>query len=120
MKATWRRKGFFYLKTLRSHSIAKESQDRNLESGTEAEAMKEWCCPVYFHALFDLLSYTGQGYLSRGGTTHSKLGPSISIIIQKNTPQIFPVGQAYEGIFLIKIPFLQICVKLTKTNQHTF
>lgn len=59
-----------------------------------------WFAP---HSLLSLLSYTVLDQLPRGA-------PSTSVINQDNTlvthwPHTGPTGQAYGGIFSIKIPF---------------
>lgn len=75
------RKGLFQLITLKSHSITKGSQDRNVESGTEAEATEELmaCSACHF--------YTTRDHLPQGGITHAGWAlPQQSLI--KKTPHI--------------------------------
>lgn len=69
-----------------SQLIMKRSQgrnsSRNLESGTEVDAMEEHCllgCSAWHYQP----AYTTPDHLSRGGTTYSMLGPPTSIINQK-------------------------------------
>ena len=56
---------------------------RDIRAETEAETKEEW---LALQGLLRLLSYT-QDHLLRSGTTHSELGPPISIINQENVPQ---------------------------------
>lgn len=41
---------------------------------------------LVFHGFLNLFSYTIQGHLPRGGTAHSELNPSTSVINQDNAP----------------------------------
>jgi hypothetical protein len=65
-------------------SIRKGSQGRNLQAGTEAEAMEECCLPSM--VLLSLLSYRAQDYQSKGATTLSELSPPHQSLIKKTAP----------------------------------
>ena len=58
----------------------KFTQGRNLEAGTEAEAM-EVCCLLA--SLPGLLSYRTQNHQPRDSTTHNALGPPHQLLIKK-------------------------------------
>jgi hypothetical protein len=78
----------------RQQSISEGSQDRNLESGAEAEAMEGCyllaCSPWLPQPNF----YTIQGHLPMGSTSHNWLGPPRSIFKQENTPTDLPTDQS--------------------------
>jgi hypothetical protein len=62
-------------------------QNRNMETGTEAETMEEHyllACPLCL-AQFDFLYPT---YLTMDGTTHNELGPPPPIINQENAHRL--------------------------------
>lgn len=63
------------------------NQGGNLEAGTGAEAMEEYCLLACSCGLFSLHSYSSQNYLTKGGKTYSELGPATSIINQDNAPK---------------------------------
>ena len=88
-KSTLGRKRFTSAYIFRLHSITEGSQDRNLEEGTDAEAMKDhWllaCSSWLAQAAFLELGLPAQG----GGTIHRELeGPHQSSV--KKIPD--PVG----------------------------
>jgi hypothetical protein len=68
IKTTWGGESLSPLATLRSHSITEGSQDRNMESGTDTEAMEEchflgllfMVCSVCFPIL-PKITYPGMG-----------------------------------------------------------
>ena len=55
------------------------TQGKNLEAGTEAEAMEACCLQLAPHGLLSLLSYTTQDSQPRSGTVQSKLGPPTAV-----------------------------------------
>jgi hypothetical protein len=64
------------------------TQPRNLEAGTEAEAMEELAYWLASHVLLSLLYYTTlDQHLTLFGTTHSGLDPPTLIINQDNDLQ---------------------------------
>lgn len=79
------------LNITRSQSTTEGNQDRNLESGTEAEATNEPCLLAPSPRLAQLVyvfvfSCTAQNHLPRDGTAHCVLGPPTSIVYQENAP----------------------------------
>ena len=86
------RKGFIRLTLPHSSSSLKGSeqefrQDRDLEVGTDAEAMRGtafWLAP---YGLLSLLSYRTQDHMPRDGTIHSVLYSPPSITKYENTVQ---------------------------------
>lgn len=65
----------------------KESRDRNLKAGTEAEIMQEYCLLVCSSCKLSPLFYIIQDHQPRGGPAHSRRNPLSSIIDQENVPQ---------------------------------
>lgn len=66
------------------------TQGRNLETGTEAEAM-EWCCSLAcFRLLLRNLSYISRNYLPSDGSSHSEMGLPTSISNQEISLQTWP------------------------------
>lgn len=83
--------------------------------------MKPWRSTVYWFASHSFLSLLSENPepLSRGGTTHSGLGPATSIILQEDAPQACLWAHQKEG--LSQSPFLdnwnlcRVDQKLTST-----
>ena len=71
------------------------------------------------HGLLNLLSYTAQDHLPRGGTAYSGLRPQTTIINQENAPTDLSTGQSDGGIFtvLVPSPYLSLACR-TQTRQH--
>ena len=70
----------------------KGSQGRNLEAGTEVEAMRIHAYGLVIHGLLSLLFYSTQEYQPRVGITFSDLGPPTSIINYEDAPHAFLTG----------------------------
>lgn len=59
------------------------------------------------------LPYTAQAYLPRDGTTHSGLGPSISIFNQETTSKTCPQANLMESTPKLRLPKIMLgCVRL--------
>lgn len=103
------------------HFIIEESQGRNLEAGSDAEAMEEYCLQACSSWLAQPSSYRTKDHQPRDGTTHRGLGPPIFIINKKMCTHLRR-GQSDRGCFSVEAPSSQMtlaCVKLTK-SQTTF
>ena len=103
--------------------VGTRTQRRNLEAGTEAEAMEECCllacssCPVQFV----FLCTPGQDHLPRGDTCSQW---AEAFHINHNWiryPPGLPTGQPNRSIFSAEVPSSQMTlawVKLIKTSLH--
>jgi hypothetical protein len=76
----------------------KGSQGRNLEAGTEAEAMKELCLLACSSKLAQLSFFYNPRPMD--DITHSELGPSPSIINEEKAP----TGQSDRGNSSTRFP----------------
>jgi hypothetical protein len=85
-------------------------QGRNLEAGTDAEAMEGWCSLACSPWIAQLAFLKNPGI----GPSHNGLGPPPSIT--KKMPYLFAYRLTYGGIFLPEVPSSQMaiaCVTLT-------
>lgn len=68
-----------------SHSIRERHQGRNLDAGTEAEAIEgHWYSLASSKLMFSYLSSAAQAHLPRAGTAHSAQGPPVSTDSEDN------------------------------------
>lgn len=72
------------------------SQGRSLEIGSEPEAVEEWCLLTCAPWLVQLAFSNSVGLPAQGGTTPSRMGPSIPVI-SKKMPHSLPTGQLDRG-----------------------
>lgn len=85
LKSTWGRKGFVWP----IHLVTINHWGQSGQELKQEPRQEPWDNTTYwlaFHCLPSLLSYPPQDHLPRDGTIRSKLGPSVSIINQENTP----------------------------------
>ena len=68
------------------------TQGSILEAGTEVEAMEMCCLLDCAHGLLSLLSYGTQDHQPSGTTTHSDMGPPISIFSHGKCTLDFSTG----------------------------
>lgn len=118
---TWRGKRLFHLKAYSPLWIYVwvGTQDRNLESGTEAETLEEpWQWLAWF-GLLNLFYPITRDNLTRGGTAHGGWGSSPSIMNCENVPTDLTSDQSLGNIFLIEVPFSQrsLC-RIDKQKQN--
>lgn len=103
-KATWGWKGLFGLYTLGSQpneGSQGRTQGRNLEEGTEVEAMEDAASCLAPHAWLNLAFSDTQDYLPKGGTTHRGLAAPSSIIVEEKCPPgLLDYRTTWEGHFL--------------------
>ena len=98
------------------------TQERNLETGTEAEVMEEYC----------LLALSTCSLRPSRAIYPAMALPTVSGVLP-HQPSIrkcsvdLPIGKSYGCIFLVNIPSSQKCivymcisVKFIKTSQHHF
>ena len=106
-KATWGVKGSFQLRTLRSWSISVREiragmQGRNLEGGTEAEIMEEWCllaCSACF-LIAELRTTSPKWH-------HPQLGSLTPITDQENAQYAFIQASLMEAFLSWDSPLLK-------------
>ena len=98
------------------------SQGRNLEAGTETEAMGLLCVYDFYWLtkcpLIIVLSHTVQNHLRRGGSSTLCLRlPSQSLI--KQMPHRLAYRHIYASMFSVEIPYSLCQIDLKKKSQHT-
>lgn len=101
LRQTWGEKGSFWLACC-SPSLIETGQE--LEAGTQRTKQEPWCSLASL-GLLTYLPYLAQTHLSRGGTAHSRLGPPISISLQKSAPRRCSRTSLTETILQLKFLF---------------
>lgn len=116
-KVTWGGKGLYHLTlTGNLRSIIEGSQEpkqgRNLEAGTEAEAMKEGMLLIGFisMAFSTYFLNSTQNHQPLGGSTHCRLGPATSTMSQENTPSACPQAGLVGTFSQLRSPLLKSCI----------
>lgn len=91
-------KGLFLLNNSTSHSISKEIQGGNLETGTNSHSMEKWLLVV----LLSLLSYIFQEHIILGEPTTTGWAHPHQLFIKKCA-----IVQADGGILQLRFPLLK-------------
>ena len=96
------------------------TQGRNLEEGTEVEAMKDAASRLAPHGWLNLAFSDAQDSLPKGGATHRGLAPPSSTIVEENAPQACrPTGLPGRGIFSAQVSYSQITLAQVTLTTNT-
>ena len=93
-----------------------ESQGKNLEPGTEAEAMED-CLACSLWLAHSPFLYCPR-YLAKGGTTHRKPSPPRSTINKKKCSTCLLTKQSDGHILLTEVPSYQLILAYVKLQQQ--
>lgn len=119
-KPTWGWEGCLWLTgcTSPSSEARGRSSSRKLDAGSAAGPWRNatyWLTP---HALLRLLSYATQDHLPGGGTAHSVLYHTTSVIYEENGPGDVTKGRSDGSNFSIDISFPQMSLSMSGWHNH--
>lgn len=92
------------------------AQGRNLEAGINVKQWRSTACWLALHSCSSCCPIPPR---PRKGTPYSDIDPPASILNQENVPKVLLTAQSDGGnSSSLDSFFMEVCVKLTTTNQH--